>query len=61
MEPINSNILETSLDVFEVNFDEESKLGYGGFGDVYKGIHKDTGKLCAIKKLIKPRMGDKKA
>jgi serine/threonine protein kinase len=61
MEPINSNILETSLDVFEINVDEESNLGYGIFGDVYKGIHKATGKLCAIKKFIKLRMGDKKA
>ncbi len=43
MESKNSKKLETSLDAFEVSFDEESKLGYGGFGDVYKGIHKDTG------------------
>ncbi len=61
MESIYSYILETSLDVFEVNFDEESKLGYGGLGDVYNGILKATGRLCAIKKFIKPKMGDKKA
>jgi serine/threonine protein kinase len=50
-------IFETSLEAFEVNFDEESKLGYGGFGYVYKGKHKATGKLCAIKKFTKPSMG----
>jgi serine/threonine protein kinase len=61
MESKNFKKLETSLDAFEVNFDEESKLGYGGFGLVYKGIHKATGKLCAIKKFIKPIMSNQNA
>jgi serine/threonine protein kinase len=53
MESKKSEISETSLDAFEVKFDEESKLGYGGFGFVYRGTHKATGKQCAIKKFIK--------
>ncbi|CAH9127658.1 unnamed protein product [Cuscuta epithymum] len=32
------------------NFNEENKIGEGGFGDVYKGILKN-GKIVAIKKL----------
>jgi serine/threonine protein kinase len=46
-----------SLDAFEVKFDEESKLGYGGFGFVYRGIHKATGKQCAIIKFLKSGFG----
>ncbi|RCV42451.1 hypothetical protein SETIT_9G217400v2 [Setaria italica] len=33
------------------NFNEKSKLGEGGFGDVYKGLLKN-GKTVAVKKLI---------
>ena len=39
---------------FEINFDEP--LGNGGFGEVYKGKEKNTGKVYAIKRFLKENL-----
>ncbi|WVZ59358.1 hypothetical protein U9M48_009509 [Paspalum notatum var. saurae] len=39
------------LKVATNNFNEKSKLGEGGFGDVYKGLLKN-GKIVAVKRLV---------
>jgi serine/threonine protein kinase len=45
---------KSKLDEYEVTFNKESKLGFGGFGEVYRGKQKSTGKFCAIKKFNTP-------
>ncbi len=45
---------KSTIDDYEVTFNKESKLGFGGFGEVYRGKQKATGKFCAIKKFNKP-------
>jgi calcium-dependent protein kinase len=40
-------------------YDFQDKIGEGSFGKVYKAVHKDTGKLRAIKMLYKKQMANK--
>ncbi len=38
------------FDDFEIDF--KKPLGKGGFGDVYKAIEKNTGKVYVIKRIL---------
>ncbi len=50
--------LDKSKDISDF-YDFQDKIGEGSFGKVYRALHKDTGKLRAIKMLYKKQMANK--
>eukprot|EP01018_Ginkgo_biloba_P007296 Gb_15976 [translate_table: standard] len=50
----------TDLAAATKNFDEDEKLGQGGFGGVYKGIWADTREAVAVKRISQVSMQGKK-
>ena len=51
------NVLNSNKD-FDSYWEKQDKIGSGSYGDVYRGINKNTQQLIAIKKIKSPLCED---